>query len=172
MLEASNLVRERYQLERRLGKNAGRQTWLARDSQAKNQELVVVKLLAFGGRSVPASDLYALGATLIHLLTRTPPADLPSRDLKIQFCDRVTVTDGLANWLGTMTALALERRFQTARECLATSIDLERADLSQFSFNCKNLGVPVIGYGKKSLKPLNTEVEIECSPQFIEIVLD
>lgn len=35
----------------------------------------------FGGRAVPASDLYALGATLIHLLTGTAPADLPQRDL-------------------------------------------------------------------------------------------
>jgi len=31
------------------------------------------------GRAVPASDLYALGATLIHLLTGTAPADLPQR---------------------------------------------------------------------------------------------
>ena len=37
----------------------------------------------FWGKTVPASDLYALGATLIHLLTGTAPADLPQQDLRI-----------------------------------------------------------------------------------------
>jgi serine/threonine protein kinase len=43
----------------------------------------------FGGRTVPASDLYALGTTLIHLLTGIAPADLPQDDLRIQFSDKV-----------------------------------------------------------------------------------
>jgi len=34
----------------------------------------------FWGRAVAASDLYALGATLIHLLTGTAPADLPQKE--------------------------------------------------------------------------------------------
>lgn len=34
----------------------------------------------FGGRTVPASDIYSLGATLIGLLTGTHPADLPQKD--------------------------------------------------------------------------------------------
>lgn len=33
----------------------------------------------FWGRAVPASDLYALGATLIHLLTGIAPVDLPQK---------------------------------------------------------------------------------------------
>ena len=43
----------------------------------------------FGGKAVPASDLYALGATLIHLLTGISPGDLPQQDLRIQFADKV-----------------------------------------------------------------------------------
>ena len=39
----------------------------------------------FGGRTVPASDLYSLGATLIYLVTGTHPADLPQKDFRIQF---------------------------------------------------------------------------------------
>ncbi len=43
----------------------------------------------FGGRAVPASDLYAMGASLIHLLTGISPSDLPQQELRIQFTDRV-----------------------------------------------------------------------------------
>ncbi|MGP1386820.1 MAG: serine/threonine protein kinase [Thainema sp.] len=43
----------------------------------------------FGGRTVAASDLYSLGATLIHLLTGVSPADLPQRNLQIQFEDQI-----------------------------------------------------------------------------------
>lgn len=37
----------RYQLQKQLGNNAGRQTWLAIDLEASPAELVIVKLLAF-----------------------------------------------------------------------------------------------------------------------------
>ena len=41
----------------------------------------------FGDRSVPASDIYSLGATLIYLVAGSHPADLPLRDGRIQFED-------------------------------------------------------------------------------------
>ena len=72
----------------------------------------------FGGRAVAASDLYALGATLIHLLTGTAPADLPQRDLRIQFSDRVTLSPNFINWLEKLTEPAPERRFNTASQAL------------------------------------------------------
>ena len=72
----------------------------------------------FGGQTVPASDLYALGITIIHLLTRTVPSNLPNKDLKIQFRERVTVSPRLANWLDKMIAPAVERRFTTAISAL------------------------------------------------------
>jgi len=37
----------------------------------------------FGGRAVPASDLYSLGATLIYLTTGKHPAELPQINLKL-----------------------------------------------------------------------------------------
>jgi len=73
----------------------------------------------FWGRAVVASDLYALGATLIHLLTGVTPADLPQKDSRIQFSDRVSVNPSLVSWIEKMTEIALEKRFSEAREALA-----------------------------------------------------
>lgn len=72
----------------------------------------------FGGRAVPSSDLYALGATLIHLLTGTAPADLPQRDLRIHFSDRIGASPSLVRWIERLTEPSLERRFSSASQAL------------------------------------------------------
>jgi hypothetical protein len=63
--------------------------------------------------------LYALGGTLIHLLTGVTPADLPQKDSRIQFSDRVSVSPSLVSWIEKMTEIALEKRFSKARDALA-----------------------------------------------------
>ncbi|MDX2271904.1 MAG: serine/threonine-protein kinase [Cyanobacteriota bacterium] len=73
----------------------------------------------FGGRAVPASDLYGLGATLIHLLTGTAPADLPQRELRIQFAGRVSIDASFARWLSRLVEPAPEHRYRTAQQALA-----------------------------------------------------
>lgn len=74
----------------------------------------------FGGRAVPASDLYGLGATLIHLLTGSSPADLPQQELRIRFADRVSATPALIHWMEKLVEPAPENRFATARQALAS----------------------------------------------------
>jgi hypothetical protein len=71
-----------------------------------------------GGRATPASDLYALGATLIHLLTGVAPADLPQQNGRIQFADRVCLNPGFVRWLERLTEPNLSRRFSTAQQAL------------------------------------------------------
>lgn len=72
----------------------------------------------FWGRAVPASDLYALGATLIHLLTGISPVDLPQKNYHIQFPENVNINPSLANWINKITEIDLEIRFKNAREAL------------------------------------------------------
>jgi serine/threonine protein kinase len=72
----------------------------------------------FWGRAVPASDLYALGATLIHLLTGIAPADLPQKDSRIQFSDRITLNPSFVSWIEKLTEIAIERRFSNAKQAL------------------------------------------------------
>ena len=78
----------------------------------------------FWGRAVAASDLYALGATLIHLLTGTAPADLPQKEGRIYFRDslrdsfasHVSLNSQFISWIEQMTELVLEKRFSTAKQ--------------------------------------------------------
>jgi serine/threonine protein kinase len=72
----------------------------------------------FGGRTTAASDLYSLGATLIYLVTGIHPADLPQKDLQIQFEDSVNLSPSFTNWLRSMTQPSLDKRFQSATQAL------------------------------------------------------
>ncbi len=74
----------------------------------------------FGGRTVSSSDLYALGATLIHLLTGISPADLPQNKLRIQFADKTSLRPALVRWIGKMTEPDMAYRFDTARLALTS----------------------------------------------------
>lgn len=112
-----------------------------------------VPMEQFGGRAVPASDLYALGATLIHLVTGVTPADLPYRDSRIQFADNVTLDLGFVNWIGKLTEPTLTERLKTARQALSAL--KERHTLSPPITNSKPRGSHI------QLKKSSSQLEIQ-----------
>ncbi|MFB2770653.1 serine/threonine protein kinase [Pelatocladus sp. BLCC-F211] len=111
-----------------------------------------VPIEQFAGRAVPASDLYALGATLIHLLTGISPADLPHLDARIIFADQVNIDRGFVNWIGKLTEPNVIERISTAREALA-------------ALKNKNSLTPPI----TSRKPTGSQIQIKKSASELEI---
>lgn len=80
------------------------------------------------GRAVAASDLYALGATLVHLLTGVAPGELPQHRMRLQFRDKVSLSPEFAGWLDKLLDPAVEKRFARARQALAALQATERKE--------------------------------------------
>ncbi|NEP84193.1 MAG: serine/threonine protein kinase [Okeania sp. SIO3B3] len=72
----------------------------------------------FGGKTTPASDLYALGATLIYLATGQHPDELPQEQMRIQFEERVNLSPHLIDWLKSMTEPSLDLRLKSVKQAL------------------------------------------------------
>ena len=72
----------------------------------------------FWGRAVPASDLYALGATLIHLLTGISPDNLTKEENRLHLLKGITIKHTFRKWVKKLTEIMVENRYQTAREAL------------------------------------------------------
>jgi serine/threonine protein kinase len=74
----------------------------------------------FRGQSLPATDLYGLGATILTLLTNRSPAELDQDNLKINFRSKVQVSDNFADWLEQILEPDTADRFSSATVALGT----------------------------------------------------
>lgn len=72
----------------------------------------------FMGRSVPATDLYALGATAVHMLSREHPSLLPMQQMKLQFANRIAVEPYFEQVLNRLLEPMTEQRYATAQEVI------------------------------------------------------
>lgn len=105
-----------------------------------------------GGRATPASDLYALGATLIHLLTGVAPADLPQQNGRIEFADRVRLNPGFVRWIEKLTEPNVSQRFRSANEALEALLENQMASVA--------ITHP---------KPSNSRIQLKKSPTQLKI---
>jgi len=119
----------------------------------------------FSGRAVFASDLYALGATLIHLLTGISPADLPQKDLRIQFRDRAYINPDLLVWIEKLTEPDLARRFSNVREAMK-SLMSDTSLSSEHTKKNKPLPLPLLD---KLAKPPYTRIKLTQTAHQLDI---
>jgi hypothetical protein len=89
------------------------------------------------GQATPASDLYALGATLLHLVTGRPPREFMTEQGRIQVPDALPGDARLRPLIARMLRPSPAERFQNAR-------DARNALLSAPS-------VAIVGRGAKNL---------------------
>ncbi|MBV6623762.1 MAG: serine/threonine protein kinase [Rivularia sp. (in: Bacteria)] len=84
----------------------------------------------FRGKAFPSTDLYGLGTTLLYLLTKKHPADLPQKFLKIDFRSQIKVklSSNFAQWLDTIIEPVAESRFPDAEIALTVLQDKESLD--------------------------------------------
>lgn len=83
------------------------------------------------GRAKPATDLYALGATAIHLLSHRHPADLPMKQMALEFKPFINTSDRFADYLEQLVEPQLEKRFATASEAAEVLANLDHKSQSR-----------------------------------------
>ena len=120
----------------------------------------------FGGRTVPASDLYALGATLIHLATGRIPADLPQTKTGIQFQDKVSLSDDFIAWIQKLTEIYVEDRFSSTSLALKALNSHPIVNPSSEYNLYKNR--PAVNYYKIS-KPPSNRIKLNKSHNLLQI---
>jgi serine/threonine protein kinase len=72
----------------------------------------------FLGRAVPASDIYGLGATLLHLLTGRPPGEMTSSTGEMEIPDHPALKGWFGKWLAQTIQYDISRRFTDGKEAL------------------------------------------------------
>ncbi len=124
----------------------------------------------FGGRTVPASDLYALGATLIYLVTGQHPSDLPQKESRISFEQLVNLSPKFSDWLKWMTEPNVDLRLDSASKALQALEKWQKnrnvlpSAKSAIAAQPATLGLP-------KEKPFGSKVLLVKNREKIEIIL-
>lgn len=80
----------------------------------------------FSGQAEPASDLYGLGATLVHLCSGRPPSQLPRRGQELSFQEYVHLSPKVTTWLEHLLHPHVSQRYRDAHEALQALDAMEK----------------------------------------------
>ncbi|MBV6625997.1 MAG: serine/threonine protein kinase [Rivularia sp. (in: Bacteria)] len=123
----------------------------------------------FGGKIIPSSDLYSLGATLIYLVSGIHPADLPQKNGRIRFTQLVNCPKDFSNWLKQMIEPVEELRFDSAeaaleslRQSLSHSNNLNHLSKNKYWNNSRNQF--------EIKKPFGSKVSLQKKLNRIEVI--
>ena len=123
----------------------------------------------FRGKSVAVTDLYALGATILFLLTGRSPSDFPEIKFKINFRNAVNVSPQFADWLDKMIEPAIEDRFSSARIALKVLQNFLQSEVLS-SIESRIRGIESDRQSSKRLpKPLGSQIEIKRTYSSLEV---
>lgn len=105
------------------------QTLMSSGTQTVVGSYGYMPLEQFGGRAVPASDLYSLGATLFELLTGQHPADFLNEQHQLQL-KQIEAPPVLTSWLQWLTHPHPQKRPPSAQVALDALLEIPRTDQS------------------------------------------
>ena len=115
------------------------------------------------GRTVAASDLYALGTTVVHLMTHIHPAKMPMERMRLQFEKHIIeAPQRLTQFLGGVLEPVVEDRISTVSEAKATLAGEGRRNLV---VRLGNAPPPVVQ------KPVGTGIKIREEGQKLIVEL-
>lgn len=114
------------------------------------------------GRAVPASDLYALGATLVFLLSRRPPSELPFERMRMAFRQVTNTSEEFAEFLDRLLAPAPEDRPTDAVQALAELDNLGSKLSVRWSGSIDN-------QPRRLRPPSGTSIRVERRPDRLEV---
>jgi serine/threonine protein kinase len=111
----------------------------------------------FAGRAAPASDLYSLGATLLHLVTGQPPSDFPFDSGRIEVPHDLPTDPPLAGLIEALLRPAPRDRPGTAREARALLTNPPGRSAAQLATATTHTPGPALAATPRSLLGISGE---------------